>query len=130
MNLVQELTDYLAPVTTTMTPCLGLWDESPGEADTEFLSINLAPSPQPGVISLFEHVDLWIVSARDQQDREGGRMAAYSKASAVRQYILANPSSSCFVNVKSITGIIGPMVSEEMRDIYKVTIEITIKGGP
>lgn len=126
MNIVTHIADYLSPVMDGLSPCLGEWSEGPEEAETEFLSINLNGGMRPGVIARFHLIDLWYVSSRGTQDDEGGKMRAYNKASSIAQYINDNPKSSCFANVVPITDIIGPKTSDEGRNIYKITLQVTV----
>ena len=126
MNIVTHITEYLAPVMTGLAPCLGEWDESPEEGNTEFLSINLMGGPRPGVIARFHLIDLWYASKRGTQDDAGGKMRAYEKAASIAKYINDNPKSSCFANVIPITDIIGPKTSDEGRNIYKITLQVTV----
>ena len=126
MNIVTHLTEYLAPVLVGLAPCLGEWDESPDEGNTEFLSINLMGGPRPGVISRFHLIDLWYASKRGTADDAGGKMRAYNKAAEIAQYINEHPSSSCFANVIPITDIIGPRTSDEKRHVYKITLQVTV----
>lgn len=53
-------------------------------------------------------------------------MRAYEKAASIVQYINDNPKSSCFANVIPITDIIGPKTSDEGRNIYKITLQVTV----
>lgn len=125
MNMIEAITDWLAPVLGGVSPCLGEWDESPGEELTEFLSINLEGGMRPGPIARFSNVDLYYVSKRDQADMVGGKMAAFEKADDILQYIEAHPSSSCFVNAIPISGIIGPKTTEHHRLVFLINLEIT-----
>lgn len=125
MNTVDALIEYITPALGTISPCLGVWDESPGEELTEFMSIILESGARPDVIATFQSVDLWLVSVRGVDDMPGGKIGWYRRCDEILQYISANPSSSCFANVIPITGIIGPMTSEEKRAIYKITLELT-----
>jgi hypothetical protein len=125
MTTIDALTEYLAPAAGSLELCLGKWDESPGEEATEFLSIVLEPGARPDVIATFAVVDLWLVSVRGVNDIAGGKMEWYRRCNGILQYILDNPSSSCFANIIPIAGMIGPMTSEEHRAIYKITIELT-----
>lgn len=125
MNLFEAVVAYITPVLNGITPCSGAWDESPGEEATEFLSINMEGGLKPGVISKTNYVDFWYASKRDQADMVGGKTAAISTALALMQYIEDNPSSSCFVNVIPITGIIGPKDTEQKRLAFKFTVEFT-----
>lgn len=125
MNIIQAITDWLAPVLSGVSPCLGEWDESPGEELTEFLSINLEGGMRPGPIARYSNVDLYYVSKRDQADMDGGKMAAFNKAAEILAYIEATPSSSCFVNAIPISGIIGPKTTEHKRLVFLINLEIT-----
>lgn len=125
MNLFEAVVDYITPALGSIAPCAGEWDDSPEEALTEFLSINMDGGLRPGVISQTGFIDFWYVSKRDQADMPGGKTAAINSALNLMQYIQDHPSSSCFANVIPITGIIGPKATEQKRLAFKFTIEFT-----
>jgi hypothetical protein len=125
MTTLDALIEYLTPAAGSLELCLGEWDESTGEERTEYLSINFDAGAKPDVIATFPIVDLWLVSVRGVNDIAGGKIDWYRRCAAIHQYILDNPSSSCFANVIPIAGIIGPKTSEEKRAIYKITLELT-----
>lgn len=125
MSFFDNIVEYITPALGGAVPCAGVWDESPGEELTEFLSINLDGGGRPGVISKTAFVDFWFVSKRDQADMVGGKKAAINSALAILEYIEDNPSSSCFANIIPITGIIGPKDTEHKRLAFKITVEFT-----
>lgn len=126
MNLIKAFASYLAPVIGAARPCLGEWDEvNEKNKGVEFLSINLKPGLRPGVISQTRMVELWFVSIADVNEIDGAKMAAYEKAEAICQYMVDNPTSSCFANVIPITGIIGPKDTEDLRQVYLIPVEVT-----
>lgn len=104
---------------------MGEWEDGVDEGGVEFLSINLEGAPRPGVISQVSYVDFWYVSKRDQADMTGGKKSAMDVALGIMQYIQDHQSSSCFVNVIPITGIIGPKATEQKRLAFKFTVEFT-----
>lgn len=125
MNIVVALTEYLAPVLGDATVCLGAWDESPGEEDTEFLSVNMDGGSRPGVISRSRIIEMYYVSKAGSADLDDGKMDAFNRAYEIVQYIEDNTKSSCFANVILFTGIIGPKETERMRQVYQFSIEVT-----
>lgn len=125
MNIVVALTEYLSPVIGDAAVCLGSWDESPGEEDTEFLSVNMDGGSKPGVISRSRIIELYYVSKVGSADLDGGKMNSFNRAYEIAQYIEDNPKSSCFANIILFTGIIGPKETERMRQVYQFSIEVT-----
>lgn len=125
MNMLKAITDYLGPVLGDTRPWLGMWDENEGDASNSYLSINFQTGQRPGVISRYRHVELWYVGPRDGSQAFLGKSDAFEKAQAIVDYIDDNPSSSCFTNVVSLSGIIGPKETEHLRQVYLIPIEIT-----
>lgn len=126
MNIVNAMSEYLEPVIGDIVLTLGEWDDGPEDGDVEYLSINLSGAPKPGVIAEFPIIDLWYASRRGVPDQAGGKMLSYEAVNRIAQYIKDNPKSSCFANVISIAGIIGPRTSNEKRHVYKITLQITV----
>ena len=80
---------------------------------------------RPGVISQHRMIELWFVSIANVNDIDGAKMEAYEKAEAICQYMVDNPTSSCFANVIPIAGIIGPKDTKDMRQVYIIPVEVT-----
>lgn len=126
MNLIKAFSAYLEPVLDGALPWLGMWEEvSEDNKRSEYLSINLQPGTRPGVISQHRVIELWFVSQANVNDIDGAKITAYEKAERICQYMVDNPTSSCFANVIPIAGIIGPKDTVDMRHVYLIPVEVT-----